>query len=61
MSVATELVRARAAGVRAAEADAPRSSTPYRPDALTPRERMLWQAWNAGFDSIRPMPVDYES
>ncbi|WDZ91153.1 hypothetical protein [Nocardiopsis sp. HUAS JQ3] len=59
MSVATELIRARAAGVRAAQQGARRTASPYKPDAPTARERMLWRAWHDGYDSIRPMPVDY--
>lgn len=55
--MANELIRARAAGVRAAENDEPRSSSPYRPDAPTARERMLWRAWNSGYESVRPMPM----
>ncbi|WP_433699093.1 hypothetical protein [Nocardiopsis sp. CA-288880] len=61
MSVALDLARARAAGVRAARADEPRTASPYRSDAGTARERMLWLAWNSGYDSVKPFPVDYES
>lgn len=59
MSVALDLARARAAGVRAARADEPRTANPYRPDAEAAREAMLWHAWNSGYDTIRPFPVDY--
>lgn len=59
MAVATELLRARAAGVRAARQGVPLVDNPYRPDAPTARERMLWRAWLAGYETIRPMPIDY--
>lgn len=59
MSVALDLARARAAGVRAARADESRTANPYRPDGDTARERMLWHAWNGGYESVIPFPVDY--
>lgn len=62
MSMATELIRARAAGRRAAQQDgARRSANPYPPRSTSARDRMLFIAWNAGYDTIRPMPVDYSS
>ncbi|MDT0305072.1 hypothetical protein [Streptomonospora wellingtoniae] len=59
MAVATELLRARAAGVRAARQGDALSANPYRPAAATARERMLWRAWLTGYETVRPMRIDY--
>jgi hypothetical protein len=55
------MYRARAAGIRAARADEPRTACPYRPDGSTARERMLCRAWLTGYGTVRPMPVDYSA
>lgn len=59
MAVATELIRARSAGARAARQGDALSANPYRPRGRTARERMLWRAWLAGYETVRPIPVDY--
>lgn len=60
MSVALELFRAARDGRRAAEAGAARSTCPHSaaPDAPA-RERMLFTAWQDGYDAVRPFPIDY--
>jgi hypothetical protein len=61
VSFATDIIRARADGVRAARADALRSTCPHDPNADDPRTRNLFTAWMRGYGTVKPTPVDYSA
>ncbi|MEE2041270.1 hypothetical protein Q8791_29000 [Nocardiopsis sp. CT-R113] len=60
MGVATELMRARADGAAAARRGDTRGTCPHPPAAdAPPQARALFGLWQAGYDSVRPLPIDY--
>jgi hypothetical protein len=61
VSFAVDILTARADGVRAARADALRSTCPYPPDSDDPRTQNLFTSWMRGYASVIPTPVDYSA
>jgi hypothetical protein len=61
VSFAVDILTARADGVRAARADALRSTCPHDPQSEDPRTRNLFVAWMRGYASVIPTPVDYST
>ncbi|WP_344161679.1 Rmf/CrpP family protein [Nocardiopsis rhodophaea] len=59
MSFAGDILDAHAAGRRAAQQGALRSTCPHDPDSSDPRTRNLFVSWMRGYASVVPTPVDY--